>query len=332
MIGKFVRKPGFNALLVLFIGGSLSNPFPAFASPTPSQLVEAVTSSKVLPASVRVNAQYSMGQVSIYMYRSGKVSDNDLKIDSVLITKVLKDKFGSDVKQVQLNFYDSSNQRDVRQCVVSQAQVEDFAARKIGQDELLKYLAITRTQATSGSSGSSYTNAGVQEVLSATCAPGYKEGDRHIMLIHIQELAKRGGNYQKLFALYKQMDGMIRAGQAEEVIPIYNQMGPILTTEQAVVNQRTAEASSDAALKNREAMVKAQMLSYFPRYGFAYQRRVAIWSAIKRLAASGRDVTYQASYLFEHVDNPFYAGKLEEAKAGIVQLEKLLGIPVSYDW
>ncbi len=128
------------------------------------------------------------------------------------------------------------------------------------------------------------------------------------------------------------MDDMIRAGRTEEIVPVYNELSPLVTIEIANVNQRVAASSSDAAVRAREANIKALMLSYFPRYGFAYQRRVAIWSAIKRLQASGQDVTYQASYLFEHVDNPFFAGKLEEAKQGIMQLEKLLGIPVSYNW
>jgi hypothetical protein len=296
--------------------------------------VEAIAGSKVLPASVRVNAQYYMGQVSVYMYRSGRVPDNDLKIDSVLVTKVLKDKFGTDVKSVQLNFYDSNNQRDIRQCTVSQAHVDSFASRQISQQQLLDFLTISRT--TAGSSSGSYsgsgTDANLEAVLATKCAPGYKEDERGIKLLEIKNIARKGGNYRKLYALYKRMDDMIRAGKTEEIIPVYNELIPLVTVEIANCNQRDAATSSDAAVRNREANVKALMLSYYPRYGFAFQRRVAIWSAIKRLQAAGQDVTYQASYLFEHIDNPFYAGKLEEAKAGIVQLEKLLGIPVSYNW
>ncbi len=151
VISRSMYKPVITAALL--IAGLCSSPFAALAAPSSSQLVGAIANSKVLPASVRVNAQYYMGQVSVYMYRSGRVPDNDLKIDSVLVTKVLRDKFGTDVKSVQLNFYDSNNQRDVRQCVVSQAQVDDFGAGKMSQEQLLKYLSITRT--TAGSSGGS---------------------------------------------------------------------------------------------------------------------------------------------------------------------------------
>ncbi|MBA3992455.1 MAG: hypothetical protein C0469_02940 [Cyanobacteria bacterium DS2.3.42] len=268
------------------------------------------------------------------MYRSGRVPDNDLKIDSVLVTKVLRDKFGTDVKSVQLNFYDSNNQRDVRQCVVSQAQVDDFGAGKMSQEQLLKYLSITRTTAgaSGGSSSGSYSDANLEAVLATKTAPGYKEDERGIKLLEIKGIARKGGNYQKLFSLYRRMDDMIRSGKTEEIIPIFNELSPLVTVEIANVNQKSAAASSDAAVRAREASVKALMLSYYPRYGFAYQRRVALWSAIKRLQAAGQDVTYQASYLFEHIDNPFYAGKLDEAKQGIIQLEKLLGIPVSYNW
>lgn len=332
VISRSMYKSVMTAMLL--IAGLCSSPFAAQAAPSSSQLVGAIANSKVLPASVRVNAQYYMGQVSVYMYRSGRVPDNDLKIDSVLVTKVLRDKFGTDVKSVQLNFYDSNNQRDVRQCVVSQAQVDDFGAGKMSQEQLLKYLSITRTTAggSSGSSSGSYSDANLDAVLATKTAPGYKEDERGIKLLEIKGIARKGGNYQKLFALYRKMDDMIRAGRTEEIVPVYNELSPLVTIEIANVNQKSAAASSDAAVRAREANVKALMLSYYPRYGFAYQRRVAIWSAIKRLQAAGQDVTYQASYLFEHVDNPFYSGRLDEAKQGIIQLEKLLGIPVSFNW
>jgi len=335
VIGKSVSKPVL--ALLLFISGSwaasLPLALPALAAPSNSQLAEAITAAKVLPASVRVNATYYMGQVSVYMYRSGRVPDNDLKIDSVLVTKALKDKFGADVKSVQLNFYDSQNQRTVRQCTVSQAHIDGFASRKISQEELLSYLTITTTTAGGGSgSGGGSIDASLAALTAATCAPGYKEEERGIMLLQIKGIAKKGGNYQKLFTMFKQMDNMIKSGKTEEIVPVFNDINPLITVEMANCNQRAAAADSENALKAREAQVKTMMMSYYPRYGFAFQRRVAIWNAIKALSASGRDVTYQASYLFEHVDNPFYAGKLEEAKAGIVQLEKLLGIPVTYNW
>lgn len=330
MITRSVCKPVIAALLL--VAGLCSNPFPALAAPTPTQLVEAIASSKVLPASVRVNAQYYMGQVSVYMYRSGRVPDNDLKIDSVLVTKALRDKFGADVKSVQLNFYDSQNQRTVRQCTVSQAHIDGFAARRISQEDLLSYLTITTTTASSGSSGSAGVDASLAAVNAATCTPGYREAERGVMLYQIKGLAQKGGNFQKVFTLYKQMDNMIKQGKTEEIVPVYNEISPLLSVEIANVNQRSSAADSQAALRAREATIKAQLLSYYPRYGFAFTRRVAIWNHIKALSASGRDVTYQASYLFEHVDNPFYAGRLEEAKAGIIQLEQLLGIPVSYNW
>ncbi|MCC7528581.1 MAG: hypothetical protein IT342_08665 [Candidatus Melainabacteria bacterium] len=332
MISRSVYRPVLAALLLL--AGLCSNPFPALAAPTPTQLVEAIASSKVLPASVRVNAQYYMGQVSVYMYRSGRVPDNDLKIDSVLVTKVLRDKFGTDVKSVQLNFYDSNNQRDVRQCVVSQAQVDDFAARKMSQEQLLNYLTITRTTAGGGGSsgGGSYANAAKEQVLAAVCSPGYKEEDRGILLLQIKAIAKRDGNFQKLFAKFKQMDDMIKAGKSEEIVPVYNDLIPMITIEQANCNQRAAAAVNDAASRNNQAIVQSAFMSYFPRVGFAYHRRVAIWSAIKRMNAGGRDASAYVEYLQNRVDKPFIAGDLEGMKAGIIQLEQQLGIPVTFNW
>ena len=332
MISRSVYKPVLAALLL--VAGLCSNPLPALAAPTPTQLVEAIATSKVLPASVRVNAQYYMGQVSVYMYRSGRVPDNDLKIDSVLVTKVLRDKFGTDVKSVQLNFYDSNNQRDVRQCVVSQAQVDDFAARKMSQEQLLNYLTITRTTVGGGygGAGGSYSNAAKEQVLAAVCSPGFREEDRGILLLQIKSVAKKDGNYQKLFAKFKQMDDMVRAGKTEEIIPIYNELNPMVSIEQANCNQRAAAQNADAATKYNQAIVQNALMSYFPHTGFAYRRRVAIWTTIKRMNQGGQDVSAYVEYLQKRVDKPFLAGDFEGMKAGIIQLEQQLGIPVTFIW
>jgi hypothetical protein len=73
-------------------------------------------------------------------------------------------------------------------------------------------------------------------------------------------------------------------------------------------------------------------MSYFPHPGFAYRRRVAIWTVIKRMHAGGQDVSAYVEYLQKRVDKPFVAGDLEGMKAGIIQLEQQLGIPVTFNW
>jgi len=330
VISRSMRKPVAATIALLAV--SIAGISPAFSAPTPAALVEAINNAKVLPASVSLNARYSMGEVALYMYR-GNVPDKDLKIDSVLITKALYDKFGQDIKSVQLNFYDKSNKAQIRQCTVSQTHINSFATKQISQQQLLDMLAIARMSA-GGSSGSggSYGNAAKDAVLAATYAPGFKATDRGKMLLDIQEIARRGGNFQPLFAKFKQIDDRIKSGETEEIIPQFNQLIPLISVEQAACNQRASAASMEAANQHNRAEVHRAMMAYMPRNGYALHRRMAIWARIKQLDAAGHDVSPFMQDLLDRVDAPMGTRDIDAMKAGIIRLEQQLGIPVSFVW
>lgn len=332
VITKSVRKTFLTAGALAAISVSIC--LPAYSAPTPTELVQAITGAKILPASVSINARYNMGEVSLYMYR-GKVPDNDLKIDSVLITKALHDRFGQDVKSVQLNFYDKDNKTSIRQCTVSQTHINSFATKQISQQQLLDMLTIARMSAggsASGGGGGSYSNPAKEAVLAAVCTPGFKEGDRGKMLIDIKEIAKLDGGFGPLFARWKQIDDMIKAGKTEEIIPVYNALIPKITLEQAACNNRIATRSMDAANEHNRAQVQAAMMGYVPHTGYAYRRRATIWARIKAMNAQGHDVSPFIESLVKNVDGPLGTGNYDGVRAGIIRLEQQLGIPVTFIW
>lgn len=330
VITKTVRKPVLTAVALAF---TLYVASPAWSAPTPTELTQAILSAKILPASVSINARYNMGEVSLYMYR-GKVPDNDLKIDSVLITKALHDKFGQDIKSVQLNFYDKDSKTQIRQCTVSQTHINSFATKQISQQQLLDMLTIARMSAGgSGSSGGgSYTNAAKETVLATVCTPGFKEGDRGKLLIDIKEIAKMDGNFAPLFSKWKQIDDMIRSGKTEEIIPVYNDLVPKITIEQANVNNRIAGRKNDAINEHNRAQVQAALMGYIPHPGYAYKRRAIIWARIRAMNSAGHDVSPFLQTLVQTVDAPLGVGNYEGVRAGIIRLEQQLGIPVSFIW
>lgn len=332
MIPISIRKPVLTA--VAFVAITLSISSPAWCAPTPTELTQAILNAKILPASVSVNARYSMGEVSLYMYR-GKVPDNDLKIDSVLITKALHDKFGQDIKSVQLNFYDKDSKTQIRQCTVSQTHINSFATKQISQQQLLDMLTIARMSA-GGSSGAggggSYSNPAKEAVLAAQCTPGFKEGDRGKLLIDIKEIAKQDGNFGPLFGKWKHIDDMIKSGKTEEIVPLYNDLVPKITIELANCNNRIAGRSMDAANAHNRAQVQAAMMGYIPHTGYAYRRRAAIWARIRGMNAAGHDVSPFIEYLVKNVDGPLGTGDYEAVRAGVIRLEQQLGIPVTFIW
>ena len=306
---------------------------PAVAAPTPTQLVEAITSAKVLPPSVAMNARYSMGEVQIYMYRSNRVPDSDLKIDSVLVTKALRDKFGDDIKSVQLNFYDKDNKVNIRQCTVNQTHVNSFASKQISQQQLLDMLTIARMSAggASGSSGSGMS-ASKQAVLNAVCVEGYEKRKREMTLLKIKDLAEKDGDYSRIWQMFTQMENMVRAGTVDNVPPLYNDIESQILIEDAKVRQKSSAAMQASESRRIQAQSQAQMLAYSPPWGFGLWRRTAIWNQIKRLAERGNDVSAYLVQMKDTVDRPLSQNNTEAVKAGVIRLEQQLGLPGSYNW
>lgn len=305
---------------------------PALAAPTPTQLVEAITSAKVLPASVAMNARYSMGEVQIYMYRSGRVPDGDLKIDSVLVTKALRDKFGDDIKSVQLNFYDKDNKVNIRQCTVNQTHVNSFASKQISQQQLLDMLTIARMSATGSSGGSGSVNASKQAVLNATCVDGFEKRKREMTLLKIKDLAEKDGDYSKIWQMFSQMENMVRSGQVDSVPPLYNDIESQILIEDAKCRQKSNSAMQASESRRVAAQAQASMLSYNPPWGFGFARRRAIWARVMALGNGGTDVAPFLKQLQENVDRPLSQNNIEAVKAGVIRLEQQLGLPGSYTW
>ncbi|HIA50884.1 MAG TPA: hypothetical protein EYN91_02180 [Candidatus Melainabacteria bacterium] len=331
MISTFLTRVKMRTLLVAATCCITS--LPAWAAPTPTQITEAITSAKILPASVALNARYSLGEVSLYMYRSSKVSDNDLKIDSVLITKTLRDKFGSDIKAVQLNFYDKESKAQIRQCTVNQTHVNSFAAKQISQDQLMDMLTIARMSAGGGAGGgSSVISASKQAVLSATVVPGFEQRKREMTLLKIKDLADKDGNYQEIFSMFKRMEALVAAGQVNSIPPLYNDIETKILVEASKADERGRADLLASQARRTQALAQTNILSYSPPWGFGLWRRTAIWNAIKRLNERGNDVSSYLVALKDTVDKPLSRGDNEAVKAGVIRLEQSLGLPGGYTW
>lgn len=306
---------------------------PALAAPTPTQLVEAITSAKVLPASVSMNARYSMGEVQLYMYRSSRVPDADLKIDSVLVTKALRDKFGDDIKSVQLNFYDKDNKVLIRQCTVNQTHVNSFASKQISQQQLLDMLTIARMNAGGASgSGSSGMSASKQAILNANCVEGLEKRRREGVLSSIKDLVEKGGDYRKVWDMFKRMESLASSGQYDNFALAYNEIQTEIMLEDAKTRQKISSAMQAAQNRRLQANAQAEILSYNPPWGFGFARRRAIWAQIVNLSNKGNDVSSYLVQLKDTVDKPLSQGNTEAVKAGVIRMEQQLGLPGSYNW
>lgn len=323
------------ANLFLSAGLAFFVSLPANAAPTPQQLVDAITAAKVLPASVAVRAQYNMGQVSLYMYRGSRVPDNDLKIDSVIVTKALRDRFGQDVKSVQFNFYDKDTRTGIRQCTVSQAHIDSFANKSINQQQLLEMLSIARMSAGGGAGGvggGSAPAVSSADIVNFKISPGVNFTGRSDLRGELDKVARAGGNVAPLFARFKEEDEYIKTGQEELAANLHNQLVLAANAELNRVGQQRMQRQAEQENLKNQAVVNSNVLSYFPRVGYAFHRRCAIWARIKALHTAGQDVSIYVDYLKRQVDDRMRSGDFDGLRAGIIKLEQQLGLPVSYNW
>ena len=109
-------------------------------------LVNAVRGAKIVDPSVSVTAFMDGDQVKVSTYFSKNATDQDCKIDAVLISKAVMDTAPS-VTRCQVYFYNSANLREFKEVSVTSAEVKGFAAKAINSDTILTSLAVTSRHA-----------------------------------------------------------------------------------------------------------------------------------------------------------------------------------------
>ncbi|MBC7996859.1 MAG: hypothetical protein IAF58_02885 [Leptolyngbya sp.] len=239
-------------------------------------------------------ATFSDGTVIVNMYRNPNAPERDLKIDAVLVTKALRDRYPADVKAVSMNFYDQTNRAAVRQCTVPEQMIKRFASGGITQDDLLSFLTVTKGAAVVATTGrASVSSVSVEQVKRYLPVEGYRFEDRITLWQKLREVATKGGNFQQAWAQFMQLEALINNGaQGSETDRFFQALQT--ATSQAIESAQahiTAQTMQDN-IKLEQSVANADFLGTAPHPGFAYIRRTAIWNALRQKRAQGVDISW----------------------------------------
>lgn len=123
------------------------------ASALQSQIREALTQSQLgkmarLSSPELVSIDRNKSEIHLTIYRDKRASLADLKIDIVLIARLLSERF-SWMQSLSCDFYSQTDQSHFYRLVVDRAAVDCFAHRYLDEDAVLKCVTLTKVERSS---------------------------------------------------------------------------------------------------------------------------------------------------------------------------------------
>lgn len=243
----------------------------AVVIPTPAEMRQAIASKKILKSDVQ--AYYSNGEATINTYAHPKATDNDCKIEAVLVTKVLTADpgFGSAIKSVRVNFYNQSNPTYYRAVVVPEGQIKLFASRAITDQQLLQGVAFTTGRA---ASAQPTEIRNLQDVAS-----GVQINERITLANNILQLKNQGVDVSRPMAVFMKMEAEVKAKN-----PDINKIALLHGEANTLVGVLQSDFNKNAAKTNQRV---ARYEQQKPNSGPQLSRRINIYNKFSLLDSQG---------------------------------------------
>jgi hypothetical protein len=139
-------RPTFSSHILLaasLISIGLNGPLlSAQAAVSATDVVNVVEKAKILSTGTRVSAAINGPEVYISTYKNARATDNDCKIEAVLIAKTVMDLAPADITRATVYFYSTANINKRKFVTVTAGDVKAFGAGQLGQEQLLSSLTV----------------------------------------------------------------------------------------------------------------------------------------------------------------------------------------------
>jgi hypothetical protein len=185
-----------------------ASPQPSAATPTAktTDLVNALRKTKLVDPAYKLGATASGDQIVITTERNPKSTDNECKIEAVLIAKAMFETVSSDFQRTKVLLFDYANNK-CSEVTVKRAEVKLFGSGGLSEKELLSSLELNTTDAAD------------QNLVDAV-APGPMQAGRISLLSRIQRLKSRGTDttpFQKMF------DALEESAKSNDIAAVHSQ-------------------------------------------------------------------------------------------------------------
>ncbi|MFN8554741.1 MAG: hypothetical protein U0103_24990 [Candidatus Obscuribacterales bacterium] len=129
----------FNLALAFTLTCGTGLTVPAFAAATGAEIVAGIEKEHILAPGARVNARVDGSNAYLSTYRHTKANDTDLKIDAMLMSRVVMT-LDPGISNVTVYFFSNADLTKYKQLTVSSVSVKAFGSGAVGKDELISSL------------------------------------------------------------------------------------------------------------------------------------------------------------------------------------------------
>ncbi|HMW91329.1 MAG TPA: hypothetical protein PKE54_14975 [Candidatus Obscuribacter sp.] len=184
---------------------------------------------------MRIEIDGNSKQVLLKLYRDNRAGLNDLKIDTVLIAKVLKGALPDSLEKVEVHFFSREDQSSFDTCQVSTFAVDSYGSGLLSQEAVLQcvqHASQRRPSLKRSLQGLSY-----KQILNGSgVLPGAYEERRRRLRAHLDGLQISGVDVSSYEKQFLQEEDLIRRKQDGEALALIENLEGDL--------RRTATASS----------------------------------------------------------------------------------------
>lgn len=286
--------------LAFALAASLMITPPAGAqAPTPQSVINNIRSAKILGKDISdsLAVRIAGSEITVSAYVGPKSSDQDSKIDAVLIAKELVSKYRS-IKFVRVVFSDINDPNKYRSIVVRAGDIDLYGSGALSKENLFKMINVAHERRPS----SNKSVRPEEEITHYRVVPGFHEEDREQTLINLKKIAKARGNVSDLWVLFKQIEEMVKNYKTEEVVEPFNHLNWL-------IGQRTDQVNANIEKRNEEFKRqmylqenKLQKAEYRLGAGYAYRRRMAVKQAIEERTRAGADMSWYQKRLIYQIE------------------------------
>ncbi|MBP9093635.1 hypothetical protein KBI23_21635 [bacterium] len=204
---------------------------------TGESVEEAVRKAQVIKKDYPVHAVISGREATILTRRHPKATDDDLRIDAVLITKSVLDSFNT-IGTVQVLFRDedSSSGKSVE---VTAGDIKTYANGTIDPKKFLATIAVTKV---GGDEEATRSKLSAEE-KKFSVSPGLYEEQRLLLMDRINTLRRKGTGVAPFEAMFAQIEAQTKSGQNAALKDSIHKLGEKLAAQEDLVRQANRTGS-----------------------------------------------------------------------------------------
>lgn len=204
---------------------------------TGENVEEAVRKAQVIKKDFPVHAVISGREATILTRRHPKATDDDLRIDAVLITKSVLDSFNT-IGTVQVLFRDedSSSGKSVE---VTAGDIKTYANGTIDPKKFLATIAVTKV----GGDDEAIKSKLSAEERKMSVSSGQYEEQRLLLMDRINTLRRKGTGVAPFEAMFAQIETQVKSGQTVALKESVQKLGEKLAAQEDLVRQASRTGS-----------------------------------------------------------------------------------------